>query len=209
MKLYDFTPAPNPRRVRIFLAEKGIKVPMEQIDLMSRAQLKPEFLAVNPQGTVPALVLDDGTVISEVVAICRYFEAVQPEPRLFGTTPAEQALVTMWEHIFELDGMLAIGEAFRNSVERFKDRALPGQLNHPQIPALVERGRRRTVHFFDKLEACLADRPYVAGGSYSIADITAMASVDFAKRMDYAIPEGNAHSRRWYEAVSSRPSAAA
>jgi glutathione S-transferase len=137
MKLYDFAPAPNPRRVRIFLAEKGIEVPTEQVDLRARAQHEPAFVARNPSATVPVLELDDGTCISESVAICRYFEALQPEPPLMGEGAREQALVEMWQRRMEIDGMMAAGEAFRNATPGFKDRALAGTAPVAQIAELA------------------------------------------------------------------------
>ena len=209
MKLYDFTPAPNPRRVRIFLAEKGITVPTQQVDLMAREQLEKPYQAINPWCTVPALELDDGTCISEVMAICRYIEALQPEPSLMGATPEEQGVIAMWEHRFEVDGILAVGEAIRNSVDRFEGRALPGPIGHAQIPALAERGRLRTTRFMNVLNDRLADNEYAAGPIFSVADITALIAIDFAGRVEMTIPDDHTHLRRWHEAVSARPSAQA
>lgn len=209
MKLYDFAGAPNPRRVRMFMAEKGISVPTEQVDLMAREQLEDAFRAINPWCTLPALELDDGTCISEVMAICRYFEALQPEPSLMGTTPEDQGTIAMWEHRFEINGLLAVGDAFRNSVERFAGRAMPGPLDLEQIPDLIDRGHRRTAHFLKVLDERLGESEHVAGSNFSVADITALVAVDFAGRIEKGIPDDHVHLKRWHEAVSARPSAQA
>ena len=209
MRLYDFAPAPSPRRVRIFLAEKGIEIPTEQVNLREREQFDDAFLGLNPLGFVPVLELDDGTHICESVAICRYFETLQPDPPLMGQDPTEQALVEMWNRRMELDGFLAVVEALRNAHPAFADRALPGLTNHPQIPELAERGRKRIDIFFSVLEEILEGRPYVAGDHFSIADITALVTVDFARRVDMQLPDTLEHTHRWYQRVSERPSARA
>jgi glutathione S-transferase len=209
MKLYEFKAAPNPRRVRIFLAEKGIDVPTVQIDLQNREQHTPEFLARNPMGGVPCLELDDGSHISESVAICRYFEGLQPEPRLMGAMPEEAARIEMWNRRMELDGMAAAGEAFRNSVPAFADRALPGIDPVAQIPDLAQRGKERLSRFYERLDEVLAKTPYVAGESYSIADITALVAIDFAGWIKIQPAESLVNIAGWYGRVSSRPSASA
>ena len=209
MKLYDFELAPNPRRVRMYLAEKGISVPTVQVNLRQGEQFREDFRAENPTLIVPALLLDDGRLITETMAICRYFEAVQPQPPLFGDTPRAQALVEMWSRRAELEGFLAVAEALRNSLERFKDRALPGPRNYAQIPALVERGKARVQAFFDDLEQRLADSPYVAGETFSVADITAFVTVEFAGWVEEKPREEHQHLRRWHALVAARPSAKA
>jgi glutathione S-transferase len=209
MKLYDCTPAPSPRRVRVFLAEKGIVVPTVQVDLRADEQFSPAFRAVNPDCTVPVLALDDGTCIADVMAICVYFEALQPEPPLMGVGAQDRAIVTAWQRRVERDGFFAVAEAFRNSTPAFKGRALPGADDYEQIPALVERGRTRVGRFFAMLDARLADHDFVAGRRYSIADITALVAVDFARWIKLALPEECSHLRRWHGAVSARPSAKA
>jgi glutathione S-transferase len=209
MKLYDCTPAPSPRRVRVFLAEKGIVVPTVQVDLRADEQFSPAFRAVNPDCTVPVLALDDGTCIADVMAICVYFEALQPEPPLMGVGAQDRAIVTAWQRRVERDGFFAVAEAFRNSTPAFKGRALPGADDYEQIPALVERGRARVGRFFAMLDARLADHDFVAGRRYSIADITALVAVDFARWIKLALPEECSHLRRWHGAVSARPSAKA
>ncbi len=209
MKLYEFKAAPNPRRVRIFLAEKGIEVPTVQVDLQNREQHSSDFLARNMMGGVPTLELDDGSHISESVAICRYFEELQPEPHLMGATPEEAGRIEMWNRRMELNGFTAAGEAFRNSVPAFADRALPGTDPVAQIPELAERGRERLPRFYANLDEILADRDYVAGDSYSIADITALVAIDFAGWVKIQPDESLKNLADWYGRVSARPSASA
>jgi glutathione S-transferase len=209
MKLYDFAPAPNPRRVRIFLAEKGIALPMVQVNLRASEQFGPAFRAVNADCTVPVLELDDGARIADVLAICVYFETLQPEPPLMGIGARDKANVAAWQRRVERDGFLAVVEAFRNSTPGFKGRALPGPDDYEQIPTLAERGRARLGKFFGMMNASLADREFVAGKQYSIADITALVTVDFAGWIKLHIPDDCSHLRRWYDTVAARPSAKA
>jgi glutathione S-transferase len=209
MKFYDCAIAPSPRRVRIFLAEKGITLPTIQVDLRKGEQFSEAFRAVNPDCTVPVLELDDGRRIADSVGICVYLELTHPQPPLLGTDPAERAIVTEWQRRAERDGFLAVAEAFRNSTPAFKTRALPGTDDYVQIPALIERGRARTQAFFKLMNARLGDRQFVAGDRYSIADITALVAVDFAGWIKLTIPDDCPHLRRWHEAVSARPSAKA
>ena len=206
MKLYTWGPAPNPRRVRIFVAEKGIALEVE--DVGERAQLKPEFLAKSTHRLAPMLELDDGTLIGEAMAICRYLEALTPEPRLFGKSPKEMALIDMWERKCEFEGLQAVAEVFRNTLPAFEGRGMGGyDVVIPQIPALIERGKLRVQAFYRKLDGQLVGRPYVASDGFSVADITALCAIDFARRMKHDIPEGCAEVRRWYDQVSARPSA--
>jgi glutathione S-transferase len=209
MKFYDCKPAPSPRRVRIFLAEKGVAIPTVQVDLRHGEQFSPEFRAINPQCMVPFLVLDDGTGIGESVAICRYIEEIHPTPALLGADAKDRALVTMWEHRMELEGFFAVAEAFRNATPGFKGRAIAGPQGFEQIPALVERGKARVASFFRELDQRLGESEFVAGPRYTIADITALVSVDFAGWMKLAIPEDHGNLKRWHQAVSARPSAQA
>lgn len=209
MKLYDFAKAPSPRRVRIFLAEKGVQVPMQQIDLRAGEQFSDDYCAINPQCEVPFLVLDDGTGIGEVNAICRYFEASHPEPALFGRGAKEQALVAMWDHRVEKEGLSSIRDVLRNSLPAFEGRALPGRAKVPQIADLAERGRSCLLQFFEDMDGRLADCAYLAGDSFSIADITGQVCVDFAGWVKIGIPEEHKQLSRWYQSVSARPSAKA
>ena len=206
MKFFDCATAPNPRRVRIFLAEKGVAIPTQQIDLAGGEQFSPSFRAINPRCSVPVLVLDDGTAISDVLAICRYIEDLHPSPALMGTSPKDKAVIAMWERRMEVDGLLAAAEALRNSAPRLKGRALVGPHDYEQIPALAERGRARLLDFYNDLELRLADSPFVAGPEFSVADITAILAVDFATRIKLPMPDGAKAVRRWYEAMSARPS---
>jgi len=209
MKLYDFKRAPNPRRVRIFIAEKGLEIPTRQIDIPAGENLTPEFLAVNRFGTLPALELDDGTVIVEAPCIYRYLESLHPEPNLLGRDPVETARIGAWERFCELNGIAAIGEYFRNQSDVFAERALPGFAGIKTSPVLVERGRQRTAWFHAQLEQRLAESPYVAGERYSAADITALCAIDFGNAVGLPVPEDAHAIRRWHATVSARPSAKA
>lgn len=209
MKLYDFERAPNARRVRIFVAEKGIDVEKITVDLGNKDQMGDEYKAVNPRLAVPALELDDGTILTESVAICRYLEEIQPEPALFGTGALGKATVEMWHRRMELEGMQACADAIRNSVPFFENRGIPGPFDFAQIPELSERGAKRIDIFFDMLDAHLADSTFVAGDDYSIADIAALCAVDFAKVVKKRPSDNQPNLQRWHETVSARPSAKA
>ncbi len=209
MKLYDCASAPSPRRVRIFLAEKGMTVPTVQIDLRTGEQFGAAFRAINPECTVPVLELDDGTRITDAIGICRYFEAVQREPPLMGCDAADAGVVEQWQRWAERDGFYAVMEAFRNATPGLKGHALPGPDTYEQIPALAERGRARVAHFFERLDARLGTCEFVAGRDYTIADITGLIVVDFAGWAKLKPAESLVHLRRWYGAVAARPSAKA
>ena len=202
MKLYDFKQAPNPRRVRIFLAEKGISVPLEQVDIFRRENRQPPFLAKNPLGGIPVLELDDGTCIAESVAICRYFEALQPEPPLFGRDAREQALVEMWNRRVELVLLNAIGMVWGHG------SPLTAKVVQ-QIPENVEPNRKRAAVFLELLDRELGTRPFVAGERISIADISTLCAIDFAT-MVQIVPDPSLSSvTRWHASMSARPSARA
>ena len=203
MKLYDGGRAPNPRRVRIFLAEKGITVPTEQIDLGKLEQRSDAYTAINPMQRVPALVLDDGTVIAESIAICRYFEAVQPDPPLFGRGAEEIALVEMWNRRAELHFLFPVASVFQHLHPAMK------AMVNPQVAAWAEANKPRVFEFLRFLDGELKNRPYVAGAAYSVADITAQIAVDFMRVSKLAVPDDLVHVKRWHEALSARPSAAA
>lgn len=209
MKFYDCKTAPSPRRVRIFMAEKGLDIETVQIDLASGEQLGEAFRQINPDCVVPVLELDDGSHVSEVVAICQYLEELHPEPRLLGSSPAERARVSMWNAKVEQQGLLGMMDAFRNAVKGLAGRALTGPESYEQIPELAARGRKRVEQFFRRLDGQLADNTFVAGENFSIADITAMVVVDFAAWVKIEVPEDLGNLRRWHKAVSARPSAAA
>jgi glutathione S-transferase len=210
MKLYDAPWAPSPRRVRIFLAEKGIEVPREAIDLRTNEQLADDYLRINPRGAVPALELDDGEVLCESAAICRYFEALQPAPPLFGTTPIEIGRIESWTRRVEGDGYAAAVYVMRNTVPAFKNRAIPDAgLAVAQIPELAARGALMWESFTEALDQRLSDRKWIAGGDYSFADITALVTIDFARAAKLVVPEKLVHLGRWHAAASARPSAGA
>jgi glutathione S-transferase len=209
MQLYVWGKAPNPRRVRMYLAEKGLAVPMQ--DAGDGAQLSASYKAKYPFAMVPMLELDDGTQIGEAMAICRYFETLHPTPALMGTDAKEKALIEMWERRAYDEGLIGAAEVFRNTHPAFKDRSIPGHADPvPQVQALQSRGRQRLALFFEVLDRQLNDNEFVAGNHISVADITALCAVDFAKiRAETSVPEDYKNLRRWYEAVSVRPSAAA
>ncbi len=209
MKLYDCKTAPSPRRVRIFAAEKNIQLETTQVDLASGEQFGAAFSEINPDCAVPVLELDDGTRITEVLAICQYLEDIQPEPALIGRTPASRATAMMWAIKGEQQGFVAIQNAFRNSAKGLKGHALTGPVSFEQIPELVERGRHQLVNFFDRLDRALEGQDFLVGGVFSIADITALVVVDFAAWVKLSIPDSAANLQRWHEAVSARPSATA
>ena len=207
MKFYDCSTAPSPRLVRVFIAEKGIEIPTQEVDLRHGEHLSPEFRTINPYCTVPVLELDDRTRLTSTQGCWRYLEETVPNPPLLGATPVEKALVAdrLW-HI-EIDGWQALTEAFRNSAPGLKDRALTGPDNYAQIPALGERGKLRTKRFFVYLNELLESNNYVAGDTFTAADIMTMVVIDFAKWLKITLPADAAHAQRWYESVSSRPSA--
>jgi len=210
VKLYDAVWAPSPRRVRIYLAEKGITVERELVDLRVGEQFGDAYLAVNPRGMVPALQLDDGEVICESAAICRYFEAVQPDPPLFGRTPIEIARVESATRRIEHEGYAAAVYVLRNGNPAFAGRSAAGKWPEmAQIPELAARGMLMWEVFVEALEQSLADRAWVAGEAYSFADITALTTIDFAKAIKLLVPDKARHLKRWHEAASARPSAAA
>ena len=202
MKLYDSKLAPSPRRVRIFLAEKGIEVPTVQVDIAKAENRQPDYLARNPLGGVPILELDDGTVIAESVAICRYFEEVQPEPPLLGSDARDRALVEMWQRHMEFEVAIPIMQCFRNTHDFFKGRI-------PQVAEWGEVMRSSAEKRLAWLDEVLAERPFVAGPRFSIADITALVGIDFGRVSGIRITPQQKHLQRWYEEVSARPSAKA
>jgi glutathione S-transferase len=203
MKLYiDTGRAPNPRRVRIFLAENGVALPTEPVDLGGQAHKSPGFCAINPMQRLPAVVLDDGTVIAESIAICRYVESMHPRPPLFGEGALEQALVEMWQRRVEFHLLTVVSHAFRHL------HPAMAALEVPQVAAWGEANKPRALDFLTFLDGELKGRPYVAGNRFSVADITAVVAVDFMKPARIAVPEGLANLLRWHREVSARPSVA-
>jgi glutathione S-transferase len=203
MKLYiDAGRAPNPRRVRIFLAEKGLSLPSEAVDIAAQAHKAPAFRAVNPMQRLPALVLDDGTVIAESIAICRYIEALHPAPPLFGEGALDQALIEMWQRRVELHLLAAVSSVFRHL------HPAMAALEIPQVAAWGEANKPRAMDFLAFLDDELKTRAYVAGPRFSVADITAVVAVDFMKPAKLTVPEGFGNVQRWHREVSARPAVA-
>jgi glutathione S-transferase len=203
MKLYEDQRAPNPRRVRIFLAEKGIEVPRQQVDIMSEEHKDPAIEKLNPFTRLPILELDDGRVICESLAICRYFEAVQPEPRLFGADAFDQAMVEMWQRRVEQMLFMPVSYAFRHGHPRM------ARLEVPQVKEWAEANLARIPGMLDYFDGELGGRQYMAGDRFSVADITALCAVDFMKVVRLSLGEGHANLRRWHAEMSARPSASA
>jgi len=191
--------------VRIFLAEKGVDIPLVPVNLREGEQLGEAFRKINPDCTVPVLELDDGTMISEIFAICQYLESQYPEPALMGRNSVEQAMVAMWNTKIEQNGIVALAEILRNRAKGMQDRALTGPINLAQIPQLVDRGRTRAVAFFDRLDDQLENGAYVTGEQFSMADITAYVMVEFGEWSKIAIKDSQTNLQRWYDTVSKRP----
>jgi glutathione S-transferase len=203
MKLYDARLAPNPRRVRVFLAEKGIEVPVVPIDLGRLEHKAPAFVAVNPLKQTPALELDDGTVLTESIAICRYFEELYPEPSLFGVGPLGRASVEMWQRRLEFGLLGTIAAVFRHL------HPAMAEMEVPQVPMWGESNKPRVMEFLRILDRHLAEREFVCGDAFTVADITGLVALDFMKPARLAVPEELAHVRRWHGALAGRPSARA
>ncbi len=203
MKLYDAGRAPNPRRVRIFLAEKGIEVPLVPIDLNRLNHTAPAYVAINPMKQSPALELEDGSVLTESVAICRYFEELHPEPALFGTGALGRARVEMWQRRMELGLLGPVAAVFRHL------HPAMAQMEVPQVASWGEANKPRVMEFLEILDRHLAGSAFVAGDAYSIADITGLVGIDFLKPARLAVPDGMTHVKRWHAAVAARPSATA
>ncbi|MDQ2091617.1 glutathione S-transferase family protein [Marimonas arenosa] len=207
MIFYDCSTAPSPRRARMFIAEKGLEIETRNISIADGEQFSEDFLKINQRATLPVLVTDEGSALTENTAIAAYLEARFPEPPLLGRDPDEKGRVAMWNTISEQQGGTAVAEAFRNAHPAMKGRALPGPLDLEQIPELAERGRRRVEAFFALLEARLQQSPWLAGDAFSMADITAFVFTDFARVIRARIPEDNEATQAWFGRVKTRPSA--
>jgi len=203
MKLYDTSYAPNPRRVRIYLAEKGIEVPRVQVDLMKGEHKQEAYRKIAPNSRVPALELDDGTIILESIAICRYFEGIRPDPPLMGVDAKDAAIVEMWQRRMELELMLPMALTFRNT------HPAMAAGREKQVPEYGEVQREMATRRLEVMDGELANREFIAGDRYTVADITAQVSIDFFKLAGFQIAEGQKNLKRWHDAVSSRPSARA
>lgn len=206
--LYDCASAPSPRRARIFLAEKGVAHETVPVDLRSSEQLGEAYRRINPQCTVPALRTEGGLLLTDNAGIAAYLEAQFPEPPLLGQTPEEKAEIASWNWRMEFEGLLAIAEALRNSAPAMAQRALPGTVNYEQIPALAERGLARVEQFFDMLNSRLAGRDFIATDRFSVADITAVVAVDFARIVKRKPGEQHTELLRWRASMAERPSMA-
>ncbi len=206
MKLYDYPGVPNPRRLNIFLTEKGLDFPREQVDLLKGEQFAEDFRRKSPNCDVPVLELDDGTCISQTNAICRYLEALQPEPPLYGRNPREIGLVEMWNNICFTNGFQAVADLFRNGPDWFEGRALVGPHNYNKIPELVERGRQRINNFYSDINQHLNGKDYFVSGYFSVVDITALVTVDFAIWTGVTISPTHEHLLNWHHRLSERPS---
>jgi glutathione S-transferase len=199
MKLYTYDPAPNPRRLALFLKLKGLAIDTQQVDLLANEQLGDAYRQINPALSVPALVLDDGTVLTEVIGMYTYLEELHPQPPLMGSTAAERAVVISWCHRLFVGLMMAIAGALRNRGKSFVNRALPGPLDTPQIPELVERGLLQIGYILPELDAHLAHSQWVAGDNFSIADIDLLVSIDFLAWIRQSVPEECTHLKDWYQ----------
>ena len=209
LTLYDCSTAPSPRRTRIFLAEKGVKYECVQVDLAKGEQMKDEFAAINPRRTVPVLVTEDGESLSENLAIAYYIDQLHPEPPLMGTDAFSRANVLEWNARIEFDGLHAIAEILRNTSPHMKNRAMTGRKNIPQIQELAERGRMRVETFWEDLDYRLQAKPFITGDDFTLADITALVCVDFARWVKASPPEELKALHSWHNKVSKRPSAQA
>ena len=209
MLFYDCSTAPSPRRARMFIAEKGIEIESKEVSMLKGEQLKPEFTAINPRATIPVLVTEEGSTLTENLAIATYLEERFPDRPLMGTTADEKATIINWNVICETQGGQAIAEAFRNSNPHMKGRALTGQVNFEQIPELAERAMLRVDLFFNLLNDRLGEAKFVAGDRFSMADITAFVFVDFARVVKKRVSEEHPNLLAWYEAMKVRPSAEA
>ncbi|MBC7734401.1 MAG: glutathione S-transferase [Bacteriovorax sp.] len=203
--LYDCATAPSPRRARILLAEKGVAHETVQVDLRQSEQLGDAFRAINPQCTVPALRTEEGALLTDNAAITAYLEARYPQPPVLGRTPLDKAEIASWNWRVEFEGLMAVAEALRNSAPAMADRALPGPVGYPQIPELAQRGLARLQQFMETLDQHLAGRDFIAAGQFSIADITAVVALDFARVVRVKPGEQHAHLRRWRDAMAQRP----
>ena len=206
--LYDCATAPSPRRARILLAEKGVAHETVQVDLRGGAQFDEAFRRINPQCTVPALQTVEGALLTDNAAIAAYLEALRPEPALLGRSPLEKAQIASWNWRMEFEGLLAIAEALRNASPGMVNRALPGPRDYAQIPELAQRGLLRVQDFFATLDARLEGREFIAADGFSIADITAVVAVDFARVVKVKAGEQHPNLLRWRAAMAERPSMA-
>ncbi len=207
MKLYTFDPAPNPKRLTLFMAHKGIELPTEQVNLMELEQMSEAYGNINPKRTVPALKLDSGEVLTEVIGICTYLEGLYPEKPLLGSNPLQKAQVMSACHEIFVEGLQAIADILRNGNPAFTNRALPGPVDCAQIPELVERGQLRLDAFVRAMDARLKDQETVVDGALTLADIDLYAVVEFMGWVKASIPDDCQALKQWHQAMSERFSA--
>ena len=206
MKFYDFTPAPSSQRVRVYLAEKGLELPTEQLNVREDEQFAEPFTSMNPFHCVPFLALDDGTVIAESMSICSYLEELHPEPPLFGRTPAERAVIDMWMRRFELDAFIPLLHALRNHLPNFAGKVVPGtRADLPQSEAMVGRGKAMAGVLFDRAEPHMARNEFIAGPDFSVADITGFFTLRMAYALEMDIGASWPATHAWFQKVSARP----
>lgn len=206
MKLYDFAPAPNAQRVRVFLAEKGLEIPIQQLNVRDDDQFVEPFTSMNPFHCVPFLELDDGTVIAESMSICRYLEELNQEPPLFGRTAEERAIIDMWLRRFELDGFIPMLHAVRNHVPMFAGRVVPGtRTDLPQMPAMVSRGKEMMEIFLGRIEPHMSKNEFVAGPMFTVADITGFFTLRLTSALEMDIAASYPAVTAWFAKVSARP----
>ena len=206
--LYDCATAPSPRRARILLAEKGVAFDTVQVDLRHGEQLSDAYRKVNPNCTVPTLRTDEGLLLTDNAAITAWLEARYPQPPMLGSTPQEKAQIASWNWRIEFEGLLAIAEALRNSAPAMANRALPGPVDYAQIPELAQRGLARVQQFFVMLNERLAGSDFIATDHFSVADITAVVAIDFARVVKVKPGEQHPHLQRWRAGLAQRPSMA-
>jgi glutathione S-transferase len=207
MKFYDCQTAPSPRRVRIFIAEKGLDIPTVEVDMRNKEQLGEAFLKINPQATVPALTLDDGTTLVSTAGCRTYLEGVHPEPAMMGRNDAERGVVADLISKIESEGLGAVAECLRNTAKGMKGRALTGQHNYEQIPDLGARGKVRAERFYESLDSVIGDKAFLAGDAISAADIDAFIFCEFTQWIKVAMPDSCKNVARWHAAMKERPSA--
>ena len=201
MHIYTFDSAPNPRRLGLFIAYKGLEIPTTQIDMRNNAHRDEAFLAINPMGTVPALVTDEGVLLTEVIGICDYLESLYPERPLMGCTPLERALVLSWDHRIYTSLLEAFAEMLRNRSPAFANRALPGPIDIEQIPELEHRGRKRFRGTLELLNEELGDQPFLCGDSVTVADIGLLVAIETASWVKESLPESCTNLQRWLEST--------
>ncbi len=203
MKLYTFDPAPNPLRLQLFLDYKGIQIETEQVNLMKREQMSETYTAINPLGTVPALVTDEGVVLTDVVGIVRYLEELHPEKPLLGTTALDKGIVASWSQRLFLTLLLPVADVFRNTNPAFKGRAQPGPLDVEQMPALAERANPRIEYTLNELDAHLAESPWLCGDTLTFPDLELHAMIGFMGWIERSLPDNCAHLKAWHERLQA------